>query len=458
MKNRFSFYLLYGMTVFLGGLGLLLLVFGQKTPHASYRENRMLAGFPALTVKTVTDGSFMTGLEDYLNDNIPDRENIIEETASIMNRLTVFESQEEETDQEKLMNEVAAYAEEPKETPLPAMAQSVDPTPEPFEPATETDAPAPSELSAESPASVPEQKDLSLVPTCRLDCIQPDGSAQTIYTYESADVQRTIRMLNAYRAVLPEHGHVFFAQPPFPGLAGNLSEHRYIGWNSDVEDAINAYSVDGVYAANVPALLEQPLLNGEDLYFTTDHHWKARAACYTVNDMLKTMGIDPIPYDSYSFEVYRDFYGSAANSPGYRSSHKPDTADVMLPSTPVKGYQVYWDRSEREAPLIAPTHSYMTYLGGILGPWRRFETGVDCGRNCLVIGDSFATVLVSYLTPYYETVHVTDIRADYYDPKHVAWSISDYIKEHNIEDVYIILSTASGVNSVGLIESLQNYL
>ena len=130
----------------------------------------------------------------------------------------------------------------------------------------------------------------------------------------------------------------------------------------------------------------------------------------------------------------------------------------MIPCTPVKGYRILWDGTEIDAPLMVDSHSYMAYLGGILGPWRRFDTGVDCGRNCLVIGDSYSHVVVPYLTPYYASVHLTDVRVANYDPAHIRWTISEYIEKNGIDDVYIILSTASGVNSVSLIESLLKYL
>ena len=46
MKRKLSFLLLYGSLVLFGGLGALLLIFGEKAPHASLAENRMLAGLP----------------------------------------------------------------------------------------------------------------------------------------------------------------------------------------------------------------------------------------------------------------------------------------------------------------------------------------------------------------------------------------------------------------------------
>jgi hypothetical protein len=457
MKNRVSFYLLYGMTVLLGGLGLLLLIFGQKTPHASERENRMLAGFPELSVSAVRDGSFMSGIESYLSDNVPDRDGIIEKTDLVLGRFSLAEAEDPD---DALYREIEALA---QQTPAPADTFSPAPTAEPETPvptpakdAEETPQPAPTAEPVEAPAT--EKKDLSDVPECTFTLTEKSGEKKLQYTFPKENVQKAIRLFNAYRALLPADGHVFFAQPPFPGLAGFLSRGECTGWDGDLEDVINAYADDGVYAVSVPKLLEQPLLSGEDMYLTTDHHWTPHAACYTANACVKQLGIDPRPYEDFSHRVITDFYGSASSSPGYRSKHAPDVVDLLVPSTPVKGYRVFGDRSEREAPLICDEHSYKAFLGGTLGPWRRFETGVDCGRSCLVIGDSYSNVFVPYLTPYYETVHCMDPRQGYFDFAHAGWTISEYIAEHGIDDVYFVLSTASGVNSVGLIGNLLRYL
>ena len=80
------------------------------------------------------------------------------------------------------------------------------------------------------------------------------------------------------------------------------------------------------------------------------------------------------------------------------------------------------------------------------------------GRSCLVIGDSFANCFLPFLTPYYETVHMTDVRKSYYDAANARWSISQYLADNGIDDVYFVLSTASGVNTVGLMDNLLKYL
>ena len=307
MKNRFSFYLLYGLTVLLGGLGLMLLLFGEKTPHPSYSENRMLAGFPTISLSAIRDGSFMSGLEDYLSDNMPDRDGIVAKTAYILDRLSFDEKKDPIREQEELMQAAAAYAQE-DEPPTPEPTAIPDtPVPEPTpQPSVPVETETPEETQTQEPSATEEvrpaaaEKDLSDVPVCFFTCTQPDGQEQIVYQFPKENIQRMIRVLNAYRAVLPEDGHVFFAQPPFPGVADNLSKRGYIGWGGELENVINAFSDDGVCAVSVQKVLEQPLLSGEDLYFTTDHHWKPRAACYTVNAILGGMLLTSDALNAYT--------------------------------------------------------------------------------------------------------------------------------------------------------------
>ena len=473
MKRKPSFILIYATLVLLGGLGAYLLLFGAREPRVSLTENRMLAGFPELTADGVKSGAFMSGLEDFLSDNMPERDELVARADGIMERLALPDPQGTGFEDDPVAAQVEALAqaaaEDPADTPssTPTPTDTPAPTDAPAPTSTRSaaeEAPSPTPGPAPTPAATaeptPPEKDLSAVGDCTFTLTKSNGQIQPVYIFPKENVLHAIRVLNAYRACLPADGHVFLAQPPFHGVASNLMDGSCIGWGGDLEDTITEYSDDGVYMVSVQKALEQPLLNGEIMYFTTDHHWTPRAACYTLNAILRTMGVDPRPYDSYSFTVYRDFYGSASSGNAkYKKIHKPDTLEVLIPDTPVKGYRIYWDGSEVEAPLIFTNYnSYMAFLGGTLGPWRRFETGVDSGRSCLVIGDSFANCFVPFLASYYETIHVTDVRKDYYDGAHARWSISQYMADNGVDDVYFILSTASGVNTVGLMENLLRYL
>ena len=493
MRRKLSFLLLYGTLVLFGGLGALLLIWGEKEEHASLTENRMLAGFPTLSARSVRDGSFMSGIEDYLSDNVPERDSLVDRADTIMDLFSLARKTEDDLDDE-LAAQLAAFAQEgggfedlpeddvsapadaPEETvPAPTDAPAETPeavaVPEPeatIEPQVTSTPEATPEVVTETPAPTAEPtaeptaaaaKDLSAIRDCTFNLTLKNGSRQLVYTFPKENIQRAVKVLNAYRSKLPEDGHMFFAQPPFSGIGFKLGNGTAIGWDGDLEDMVNAYADDGVYMVSVQRVLEQALLNKEYLYFNTDHHWTPRAACYVANACLEQLGIDPRPYESYSFHTYKDFYGSAASTPKARAGRRPDTLDVMITATPVKGYQVFWNRTEREAPLIYENnHTYMAFLGGTKGPWRRFETGVDSGRNCLVIGDSFGLAFVPFLSPYYETIIVTDVRDAYYEHANARWTISQYMAENSVDDVYFVLSTASGVNTAGMFQSLLRYL
>lgn len=259
MKRKLSFLLLYATLVLFGGLGALLLLWGEKEPHASLTENRMLAGFPAFSLTSVRDGSFMSGLEDFLSDNMFDRDRIVTGVSRLMSGLSLGQTDEADVD-EALFEQVQSFAQgsEPDPDPVPAapsataapivtpepsfpapvevrIAEATPAPPEPASPA-ETDAaePASTESPASVPTEVPAEKDLSAVPKCVLTLTQRNGTKEVRYEFSKANVQRMIRLLNAYRAVLPEDGHVFFTQPPFPGIAANLSSGEYVGWDNSV--------------------------------------------------------------------------------------------------------------------------------------------------------------------------------------------------------------------------------
>lgn len=459
MKHRISFYLTYACILLFGTLGVLLLVFGEKEPRASQTENRMLAGFPTFSAESVGSGAFMSGLESYLSDGVPARDAIVVETAVWMNALSLeqdvntdeelyaaIEAFSEEDETEDLPTEAPEDTPEPSEAPeTPAEADSETPQPD----AAATDAPAPTE----APASENSVRD------CAFRVTMKNGRVETLYTFPKENVQNAVNVLNAYRAVLPENGHVFFTQSPYPGIGFDLQSGRVIEWDCDVEETIQQNVLPGVEIVSTFETLKEPLRRGEDLFFTTDHHWKPRAACYVAQAMLERIGIHPLPYDGYAYYHLDGFYGAKYTShPELKKTHKGDTIDVMIPQLPVTGYTIAWDGTEKLCPFMLKQANYVSYIGGTLGPWRCYETGVDSGRRCLVVGDSFLCAFVPYLTPYYDEVHTTDFRVAYYDAKHACWTLTDYVRDHAIDDIYIILGTANSINAGYMLNFLNRYL
>ncbi|MBQ8954744.1 MAG: hypothetical protein IJ048_11575, partial [Clostridia bacterium] len=77
MKHKFSFKLTLWWAIAALFLGAALLLFGEKQERQSLMENRMLAGFPSLSWRSVLSGGFMTGFEDYLSDNFFGRQQLV---------------------------------------------------------------------------------------------------------------------------------------------------------------------------------------------------------------------------------------------------------------------------------------------------------------------------------------------------------------------------------------------
>ena len=158
MKHKLSFLLLYGTLVLFGGLGALLLLFGEKAPHASLTENRMLAGFPQLSAETVRDGGFMSGLESFLSDNMLERDKLVQ-TASRLTALFSLEQPSEAASDLEVFDQVQSFAQgmEPETVPT-----AVPSTPAPGAPTPAPAALAPADTAA--PTDAPDRPDETAVP------------------------------------------------------------------------------------------------------------------------------------------------------------------------------------------------------------------------------------------------------------------------------------------------------
>ena len=194
----------------------------------------------------------------------------------------------------------------------------------------------------------------------------------------------------------------------------------------------------------------------EEIYYHTDHHWTPRAACYVAQAILATQGISAASYEDYTYVHYKDFVGSGGPQNGYER----EPIDVINPLLPTEGYLIDKNGQEKkDVFMITTRHSYQAYLGSTRGPWRKFVTGADGGgRKCLVISDSYGNCFIPYLMPYYSEVHSVDLRREYFDLKRGGCTVSEYIEQQGIDEVYFILSTASGINSGYMSNYLWKYL
>jgi len=207
-----------------------------------------------------------------------------------------------------------------------------------------------------------------------------------------------------------------------------------------MEAALQTQVENNIFIHNVPAILNDHLAAKEkDLYYFTDHHWSGKGAWYALEAVMKARGMPVVGYDEYQYQ--RKLMGKDD------SGHE-DWIEALYPLAPVHGVVIREKDKERESVLMDyRSRNYITYLAGTETPWRRYDTGYGTDRKCLVICDSFGNAFVPYLLPYYDEVHMTDLRNGYFDEQDAGGTFAELVAYHEIDDIYIVLSTSNGINS-----------
>ncbi len=98
MKKKVPFVIAYWWCMALFLLGLLPFILGNREGGVSEKENRTLQALPKLSASAWWDGSFAEGLENYLSDQMPGRDAILQGSARV---LELFDAT---TDQERILN------------------------------------------------------------------------------------------------------------------------------------------------------------------------------------------------------------------------------------------------------------------------------------------------------------------------------------------------------------------
>ncbi|MBR5490938.1 MAG: hypothetical protein IKV79_06695 [Oscillospiraceae bacterium] len=446
MRNKLpvklSFLIVTFVLMLLFGLGVLLLTIGEKETRASEYENRMLQGMPELTSENFFSGDFSGQFENFLLDGFMGRNAVIDVSQSVLDAFSVQTLEDKillENNDDELQGLDKETESEPEIPSLP-----VPETPDEVEDVVDETPEEPENVVPDDSAEVEEAVNSGEAPTSGgFYYVKSDGGLKVQFYTASNYVTLTANALNAYRSELPEDGNVFYAMIPlkqnYEPLVGNP---KYTGWTSDTEEALQAQVVDGVHIVNAPEVL-QPHLD-EDIYFPFDHHWSALGAYYVAAELVRIQGLPVTPYYEYDYKTI---------------TNNGSWFEVMYPLEDISAFKIYGKTREYESHYMNYNNdTYMAYVTGVLTPWTRFETGFSTGRKALVIGDSFANAMVSYLWPYYDEVHMTDIRQTYYDVNEAGGWVAELMELHDIDDVYIIFSYANSAHSPTSYERLLRCL
>lgn len=439
MKSKFSFLLILWSVMLLLCLGILLVVLAEKDTRPSESENRMLQGMPSFDSENVLSGDMSGEFENFLLDGFFARNLVIEFSEYCLDLFSV------QTEEDKLLlqdgsDELQGLT-NGSETDDPGQVPGSENTP-----STETLPEAPTENN-EAISGDADIKDTNTVTdgpsTGGFYYVKADGDLKYQFFTGASDISNTAHALNEYRKQLPEDGNVFYSMIPLKQNYLPLPNNpKYTGWYSTTEEALQAQVVDGVHIVNAPEVLD-PHLN-EDIYFPIDHHWSALGAYYVFAEHIRMQGLPVTPYSEYTYKTI---------------SNNSNWFEVLYPLQDVSAFKIYQKTKEYASDYMNyNSDTYMTYVTGVIKPWTKFETGFSTGRKALVIGDSFANAFAPYLWPYYDEVHMTDVRVSYYDRNESGGWIAELMEINEIDDVYIIVSYANAAHSPTSYERLEKCL
>lgn len=438
MKNKFSFVITYLCLLALLTVGMGELLFADKESRMSQTENRMLQGFPELNADSFFSGEFMDDFESFLSDSFFGRDGVVKTSQNL---LSLFSLPDNSAPSADLGDQQLLEQEEGEEDAI--LSQLTQATPEP--------------QTQEQPLN-PNATDAALF------MINADGSREVSQAYAADKVARLAEVLNAYRDALPEDGSVHYTNVPVSYVANYITHSdRYTDWESTLDDALQPLVKDGVYIYDTPEILG-PYMKSEYIYYTMDHHWTPLAASRLVDVMMRRQGLVEVGYYEYLYRLESEYKGSNYDKQALADkAPRRDDVQVQVPMTPVVGNVLRNLTDRTPCPYLLDVNkdryaSYYLYLTGVLTPWRIFETGYNTGRTALVVGDCFNTVLLPYLTPYYDAVLMTDFRDEYYRPTDAGAGVREYLEYYGIDDIYIVSSTWSPPDGYMLQERLLQYL
>ena len=436
MRRKFAFLITMWWMIACGAVGASMLLFADTRPSVSEEENRTLAGMPQFTVQSLQRGEISESFERFLTDKFFFRSEIVSGITSlkhVFSALTVDE----------LLNE------EGEEVFVPLLEQTQDAQEDAVE------APVGEAQNAAQDATETVQTDLTGVfqtgESASVWLVHRDGSKTALLSYSKTELERAAETLNQYAALLPVGGKMHVLLAPRSQTANKLALHlgEESGWTSEVERALQALVAKNVVIHNAYEILEAPLLNGEYLYFRTDHHWTARGAYLMADTMLKSDGYQTIPLSDYAEKTIEGYLGSIyLHGRNAKLKELADSIEVFYPLLPAKSFRVSNTYKKNELPVIDDTKTnYLVFLGGTYGPYRVLEGGYHTGRNMLMICDSFGNSIAPFFMPYYDNVYMVDFRDEYYTKQDAQGGVKRYIQSLGVDDLYVILSDTNSIAS-----------
>ncbi len=361
------------------------------------RENREVSEFPKFSAQTLADGSFMTGMDSYLNDRVAYR-----------GMFTDFSARA------KLMTGI----------------------------------------NSDLGKVISVKKDIGTGTVSESYLVYHDKTVMESYIYNAIALNSYVNSVNSYAKVFSRDINMYSMIVPTrlefeDALYSSLQSSQKESIDMVYQDLDDRYKTVDVYSA----LADK---RDEYIYFRTDHHWTADGAYEAYVAYCKTAGLTPVKKLDYKKLEYPGLLGSLYDqSQEIELKKAPDT--LVRYNTDPSGeisLTMYAKENGREISyrgvLFNETLSpvkYAAFMGGDHPLAEIKNSNAETEKTLLVFKDSYANAFLPWVVKNYETVIVIDPRSYKGDISEItaSYKIDDflmmnYIFSTSFEDYCVLLS------------------
>lgn len=270
---------------------------------------------------------------------------------------------------------------------------------------------------------------------------EDDRIVETPVKWDAAAAQRNMDKINAFAETIGQPVDLMIV--PSAGFAYSDRIRGLSGPYNDTQIIRDIYAMAGERVTGLDLI---PALSGvKDLYYRTDHHWTSAGAYAAYKAYMEQKGRAYPAADAFTVESHGGFYGSTYSRSGLWLT-KPETVELWKTDTeftvtngenaePHKGlfYEERLEELDKYTVYLDGNHSLVTVQN---------PNAAGKGK-LLVIRDSYANCLGTFLAHSYETVTLVDLRyykkpvselltAEQFDDVLVCYSIGNFMTDTNL--------------------------
>ncbi len=236
--------------------------------------------------------------------------------------------------------------------------------------------------------------------------------------------------------IVPSAGYIL--QDTIYGLKDPYADREMI-------DKIYAMAKENVVCRDIVSVYEGDA-DKQSLYYRTDHHWTSRGAYLAYKTYMQKLGRDYLSESAFTVERHDGFYGSTyARSalwlyPSERIELWKTDAALTVRNGESKDAHSGVFYTERLQEL----DKYTVYLDGNHSTVRIDNPEAAGKGKLLVIRDSYANCLGTFLANSYETVVLVDLR--YYK-----LAVSELLAQEEFDDILVCYSLGNFMTDTNMI-------